>query len=66
MNPKKELKSPAKSYVFVARDTGRLFLRVSTVLSLVTLCVGATLSITQRTFGAMLVTGVAAALLVIL
>jgi hypothetical protein len=66
MNPKKELKSPAKSYVFVARDTGRRFLRVSTVLSLVTLCVGATLSITQRTFGAMLVTGVAAALLVIL
>ncbi|MCW2847715.1 MAG: hypothetical protein JWR90_1689 [Marmoricola sp.] len=66
MAAKKDLKSPAKNYVFVAPDAGRWFLRMSLVVSLMALCVGATLSITQKSFWAMLVTGVAAVLLVIL
>ena len=66
MSPKKDLKSPAKNYVFVAPDAGRWVMRASMVASLMALCVGATLSITQRNVWAMIVTGVAAVLLVIL
>jgi hypothetical protein len=66
MSPKKDLKSPAKNYVFVAPDAGRLVMRVALVVSLMSLCVGATLSITERSFWAMLVTGVAAVCLVII
>jgi hypothetical protein len=66
LSPKKDLKSPAKNYVFVAPDAGRWVMRASMVASLMALCVGATLSITQRNVWAMIVTGVAAVLLVIL
>jgi hypothetical protein len=66
MTQKKETKSRTKQYVFVAPDPGRRVMRAATVASLMALCVGATLSITQRNVWAMLITGVAAVLLVIL
>ena len=66
MSPKKDLKSPAKNYVFVAPDAGRWVMRAAMVASLMALCVGATLSITQRNVWAMIITGVAAVFLVIL
>lgn len=66
MNPKKENKAPAENYVFVAPDAGRWFMRVGMVSSLVALCVGATLTVTQMNHWAMVVTGVAAVLLVVL
>ncbi|MCW2761205.1 MAG: hypothetical protein JWR85_1406 [Marmoricola sp.] len=67
MKPDKDLKSPSqKNYVFVAPDAGRWLMRAALVLSLMSLCVGATLSITERNVWAMVVTAVAAALLVVL
>jgi hypothetical protein len=62
----KAAKAPAENYVFVAPDAGRWFMRAGMVASLVTLCVGATLTFTEKSFTAMVGTGVAAALLVIL
>ncbi len=65
MDRRKHLKSPSDNYVFVAPDAGRLMVRVAMVLSLVALCVGGTLTITQREFWAMVVTGVSGVLLVL-
>jgi hypothetical protein len=66
LSPKKDLNSPAKNYVFVAPDAGRWVMRAAMVASLMALCVGATLSITQRNLWAMVITGVSAVFLVIL
>jgi hypothetical protein len=66
MDPKKSRKAPSSNYVFVAPDSGRSVLRMSMVASLVALCVGATLTVTQRNFWAMVVTAVAAVLLVVI
>ena len=66
MDPKKGSTQPADNYVFVARHAGRLVLRLGMLVSLVALCVGTTLTITQRNFWAMVVTGGAVVLLVVL
>ncbi len=66
MDPKKNIKAPAENYVFVANGAGRWFLRSCMVAALVALCVGATLTVTQREFWAMVVTGCAAVSLVLL
>ena len=66
MSQKKDLKSPSKHYVFVAPDAGRWVMRAAAVAALMALCVGATLSISERNVWAMVVTGVSAVLLVIL
>jgi hypothetical protein len=66
MDPKKSRKAPSSNYVFVAPDSGRSVLRMSMLASLVALCVGATLTVTQRNFWAMVVTAVAAVLLVVI
>jgi hypothetical protein len=66
MDPKKSRKAPSSNYVFVAPDSGRSVLRMSMFASLVALCVGATLTVTQRNFWAMVVTAVAAVLLVVI
>ena len=66
MDTNKSLKAPSTNYVFVARGGGRLFMRGSMVVALVALCIGGTLTITQRSFTAMVVTGVAAGVLVVL
>jgi hypothetical protein len=66
MSPRKDTKSQAKQYVFVAPDPGRRLMRAAAVGSLMALCVGATLSITQREVWAMVVTGAAVVLLLIL
>lgn len=65
MDPKKGKKSLSSNYVFVAPDAGRTFLRVSMLASLIALCVGATLTVTQKNFWAMVVTGISAVLLVV-
>jgi len=66
MDPKKPKKSPSTNYVFVARDPGRWFMRALMVSSLIALCVGVTLTITERSYVAMVVAGVSAVLLVVL
>lgn len=66
MNPKKDSKTPSENYVFVAPDAGRVVMRTSMVAALVALCVGATLTVTQRNFWAMVVTAVAAVLLIVI
>ncbi len=66
MDPRKDRKSSQTNYVFVARDPGRWFIRTAMVASLIALCVGVTLTITERSFPAMVVAAVSAALLVIL
>ena len=66
MDPKKVIKAPADNYVFVAPDAGRLVMRIGMVASLVALCVGGTLTFTQKNFWAMVVTAVAAVLLVVI
>jgi len=66
MDPKKDLKSPATNYVFVARDRGRWFMRELMVGSLVALCVGVTLTVTERSFLAMVIAAVAGVSLVVL
>ncbi len=66
MEPKKHIKAPADNYVFVAPDAGRLALRLGMVGSLVALCVGATLTFTQMSFPAMVVTAVATVMLVVI
>lgn len=66
MDHKKDKKSPSSSYVFVAPDAGRTFMRISMVVSLMALCIGATLTLTQKSFWAMVVSGVSAVLLVVL
>lgn len=66
MNARKEPRPLAESYVFVAPDTGRGVMKAAFLVSLAAFCVGATLSVSQRHRSAMVVTAVAAALLVIL
>jgi hypothetical protein len=66
MDAKKTRKASATNYVFVAPDPGRRIMRLSALLSLIALCVGATLTVTQRSFPAMVVTGVSLVLLVVL
>ena len=62
----KGTKPPADNYVFVAPDAGRWFMRAGMVASLVVLCVGATLTVTEKSFPAVVGTGVAAVLLIVL
>ncbi|MEO7943834.1 MAG: hypothetical protein ABIR34_10575 [Marmoricola sp.] len=66
MDPKKQSKPAAENYVFVAPDAGRRIMRTGMVGVLIALCVGATLTVTQKNFWAMVVTGVAVVLLVVL
>jgi len=56
---------PHANYVFVAPNPGRSLMRLAMVASLVGLCVGATLTVSERSFGAVLATGVSAACLVV-
>ncbi len=53
------------NYVFVAPNPGRWLTRAALVASLVGLSVGATLTVSERGFGAMLATGVSAVCLVV-
>jgi hypothetical protein len=57
--------APHAHYVFVAQNAGRSLLRFSLVASLVGLCVGATLAVSERSIGAVLVACVSAACLVV-
>jgi hypothetical protein len=66
VDPKKALNSPADKYVFVAPNAGRWLMRGASLVSLVALCVGTTLTITQRSVVPMVVTAVAAVCLVVL
>ena len=66
MDPKQGRKTTGTSYVFVAPDRGRWFIRGGMLAALVALCVGATLTVTERNFWAMVVTGVAVVVLVAL
>ena len=66
MDSSKNVKAPAENYVFVAPDAGRLVMRVGMVSALVALCVGATLTVTEQNFWAMVVTAVAGVSLVVL
>jgi hypothetical protein len=66
MDPEKTKKSSSTNYVFVAPDPGRRILRLCMVITLVALCVGVTLTVTERSFPAMVVSGVSVVLLVIL
>ena len=66
MDQKNNRKPASTSYVFVAPDRGRWVLRAGMLAALIALCVGATLTITERNYTAMVVTGVAVVVLVIL
>jgi len=66
MDPQKNPKSPTTNYVFVAPDRSRWFMRALMVGSLVALCVGVTLTITEQNYVAMVVAAVAGVLLVVL
>jgi hypothetical protein len=57
--------APHDNYVFVAPNAGRSLLRLALVASLVGLCVGATLSVSERSLGAVVGTGVSAACLLV-
>ena len=59
-------KAPHANYVFVAHNAGRSLLRLGLLASLVGLCVGGTLVVTERSFGALLATGVSAAFLLVI
>jgi hypothetical protein len=58
-------KAPHANYVFVAPNAGRSLLRFGLLASLVGLCVGGTLAVTERSIGAVLATCVSAAFLVV-
>ena len=58
-------KAPHANYVFVAPNAGRSLLRFVLLASLVGLCVGGTLAVTERSIGAVLATCVSAAFLVV-
>jgi hypothetical protein len=66
MAVRKDRGSAQTNYVFVARDPGRTTMRTAMIASLVALCVGVTLTVTERSFPAMVVAAVSAALLVVL
>ena len=59
-------KAPHANYVFVAPNAGRSLLRLGLVAALVGLCVGGTLAVSERSFGAALATGVSAACLLVI
>ena len=54
------------NYVFVATNPGRWVTRAALVISLVGLCVGGTLTVSERSIGVMLLTGASAACLMVL
>ena len=54
-------KAPHANYVFVAPNAGRSLLRLGLLASLVGLCVGGTLAVSERSLGAVLATCVSAA-----
>ena len=58
-------KAPHANYVFVAPNAGRSLLRLGLLASLVGLCVGGTLAVSERSFGAVLAACVSAAFLVV-
>jgi hypothetical protein len=66
MGHRKDTRPLADNYVFVAPDPGRWVMKAAAVSSAAALCVGATLSVSERNLWAMVVTAVAAVLLVIL
>ena len=57
--------SRSANYVFVAPNPGRGFIRAVLLASLVGLCVGATLTVSEFSYGAVVATGVSAACLVV-
>ena len=59
-------KAPHANYVFVAPNAGRWLLRLGLLASLVGLCVGGTLAVSERSFGAVLAACVSAAFLVVI
>jgi len=60
MDPRPTRKEERVDYVFVAPDPGRRVLRATLILSLVGLCVGITLSISERALWTMVLAGVSA------
>ena len=66
MDPKRTQKSPADKYVFVEPRPGRLLLRAALVISVLVLCVGAIIALSQRSIVSMVVTGIAAGCVVVL
>ncbi len=60
MDPKTTRKAEQVDYVFVAPDPGRRVLRATLFLALVGLCVGITLSISDRDLWTMILAGVSA------
>jgi hypothetical protein len=65
MDPKSTRKADRVDYVFVAPDPGRRVVRVALFLALVGVCVGVTLSISERQLWAMILAGVSAVGLVV-
>src|SRR3954454_5398997 len=65
MDPKPTRKDARTNYVFVAPDPGRPFLRATLFLALVGLCVGLTLSVSDRALWTVLLAGVSAVGLVV-
>ena len=59
-------KAPHANYVFVAPNAGRSLLRLGLTASLVGVCVGGTLAVFERIFGAVLATCVSAAFLLVI
>jgi len=60
MDPRPTRKEERVDYVFVAPDPGRRVLRATLILSLVGLCVGITLSSSERALWTMVLAGVSA------
>ena len=58
--------APHDNYVFVAPNAGRSLLRLALVASLVGLCIGATLTVSERSLGSVVATGVSGACLLVL
>lgn len=65
MDPRNASTAPQENYVFVAPNTGRWVLRTAMLVSLVALCVATTLAISERSYVALVVSGVAAVCLVV-
>lgn len=65
MDPSKDGKKATEQYVFVAPDPGRWVLRTVAIGSLVALCVGVTMTFSERQLWVMVATGVAAVFLVV-
>jgi hypothetical protein len=65
MDPKSARKAERVDYVFVAPDPGRRVLRATAFLALIGLCVGLTLSLSDRNLWGMVLAGVSAVGLVI-